>query len=64
MFYDAARRDHGLAQDPLKSLIVPRPIGWISTIDGQEILRCVPSDGLPARNSSRSLLLRMVSPDW
>ena len=35
MFYDAAKRDHGLAQDPLKSLIVPRPIGWISTIDAQ-----------------------------
>src|SRR5262245_26825571 len=33
MFYDAAKRDHGLPQDPLKSLIVPRPIGWISTID-------------------------------
>ena len=35
MFYDAAKRDHGLPQDPLKSLIVPRPIGWISTIDGR-----------------------------
>jgi len=33
MFYDAAKRDHGLSQDPLKSLIVPRPIGWISTFD-------------------------------
>ncbi|MGH8734751.1 MAG: flavin reductase family protein, partial [Burkholderiales bacterium] len=33
MFYDAAKRDHGLPQDPLKSLIVPRPIGWISTVD-------------------------------
>jgi flavin reductase (DIM6/NTAB) family NADH-FMN oxidoreductase RutF len=33
MFYDAAKRDHGLPQDPLKALIVPRPIGWISTID-------------------------------
>jgi hypothetical protein len=30
MFYDAAKRDHRLTQDPLKSLIA-RPIGWIST---------------------------------
>jgi flavin reductase (DIM6/NTAB) family NADH-FMN oxidoreductase RutF len=33
MFYDAAKRDHGLPIDPLKALIVPRPIGWISTVD-------------------------------
>src|SRR6188472_1271600 len=42
MFYDAARRDHGLAQDPLKSLIVPRPIGWISTVDGQGRINLAP----------------------
>src|SRR5262245_40602673 len=33
MFYDARKRDHGFKADPLKSLIVPRPIGWISTVD-------------------------------
>ena len=32
MFYDTAKRDHGLPQDPLKAVIVPRPIGWISTV--------------------------------
>ncbi|MGH6933899.1 MAG: flavin reductase family protein [Dongiaceae bacterium] len=32
MFYDPRRNDHGLPRDPFKSLIVPRPIGWISTI--------------------------------
>ena len=42
MFYDAAKRDHGLAQDPLKSLIVPRPIGWISTIDRQGRVNLAP----------------------
>ena len=42
MFYDAAKRDHGLAQDPLKSLIVPRPIGWISTVDGQGRVNLAP----------------------
>ena len=42
MFYDAAKRDHGLAQDPLKSLIVPRPIGWISTVSRDGIVNLAP----------------------
>ncbi|UYN94730.1 MAG: flavin reductase family protein [Enhydrobacter sp.] len=42
MFYDALKRDHGLAQDPLKSLIVPRPIGWISTVDAQGRVNLAP----------------------
>src|SRR5215472_10437098 len=42
MFYDAAKRDHGLPQDPLKSLIVPRPIGWISTIDREGRVNLAP----------------------
>ena len=42
MFYDAAKRDHGLPQDPLKSLIVPRPIGWISTMDAQGRVNLAP----------------------
>lgn len=32
MFYDCARNDHGLPFNPLKGLVVPRPIGWISTV--------------------------------
>lgn len=35
MFYEPAKRDHGLPRDPLKACVVPRPIGWISTVDGQ-----------------------------
>ena len=31
MFYETSRDDHGLPADPLKALVVPRPIGWIST---------------------------------
>ncbi|KAB2917496.1 MAG: flavin reductase family protein [Hyphomicrobiaceae bacterium] len=33
MFYDAIKNKHGLRHDPYKALAVPRPIGWISTID-------------------------------
>jgi flavin reductase (DIM6/NTAB) family NADH-FMN oxidoreductase RutF len=32
MFYDARVNDHGLAHDPFKALIAPRPVGWISTL--------------------------------
>ena len=42
MFYDAAKRDHGLALDPLKSLIVPRPIGWISTVSASGVRNIAP----------------------
>lgn len=32
MYYEIDR-GHGLPHDPFKSLVVPRPIGWISTLD-------------------------------
>ncbi|MBM3542039.1 MAG: flavin reductase family protein [Alphaproteobacteria bacterium] len=32
MFYDPRTGQHGLKRNPYKSLVVPRPIGWISTI--------------------------------
>src|SRR4051812_2996206 len=33
MFYEPDKRNHGLRYNPLKALIVPRPIAWISTLD-------------------------------
>ncbi len=35
MHYDARTRDHGLAHDPFKALVAPRPIGWIGSVDAQ-----------------------------
>lgn len=35
MFYDAIENRHGLPHDPLKALVAPRPIGWISTVDAE-----------------------------
>ena len=32
MFYEADKNDHGLPYNPIKACVVPRPIGWISTI--------------------------------
>ncbi len=33
MFYRPGKDPHGLAHNPFKALIAPRPIGWISTCD-------------------------------
>jgi len=33
MFYDAVANTHGLKHDPMKALVAPRPIGWISSLD-------------------------------
>jgi flavin reductase (DIM6/NTAB) family NADH-FMN oxidoreductase RutF len=40
--YDPDARDHGLPHDPLKALIVPRPIGWISTMDSFGVVNLAP----------------------
>lgn len=35
MYYEPGLTPHGLPHDPFKSCVVPRPIGWISTVDSQ-----------------------------
>lgn len=33
MFYRPGQDDHGLPHNPFKTIVAPRPIGWISTVD-------------------------------
>ena len=42
MFYEPLKDDHGLAHDPFKSCVVPRPIGWISTINAKGVHNLAP----------------------
>jgi flavin reductase (DIM6/NTAB) family NADH-FMN oxidoreductase RutF len=42
MFYDAIENRHGLPHDPLKALIAPRPIGWISTVSNAGVCNLAP----------------------
>lgn len=42
MFYKTADNRHGLRHDPWKALVVPRPIGWISTISADGIANLAP----------------------
>jgi flavin reductase (DIM6/NTAB) family NADH-FMN oxidoreductase RutF len=42
MHYDPQLRNHGLPHDPFTALVVPRPIGWISTIDAAGVVNLAP----------------------
>jgi flavin reductase (DIM6/NTAB) family NADH-FMN oxidoreductase RutF len=42
MFYEPALRNHGLSHDPLKALVAPRPIGWISSVSAAGIFNLAP----------------------
>jgi flavin reductase (DIM6/NTAB) family NADH-FMN oxidoreductase RutF len=42
MFYEPDKDDHGLRYNPYKSIVVPRPIGWISTISTEGIANLAP----------------------
>ena len=41
MFYQP-KDGHGLAKNPFNSLVVPRPIGWISSVDGDGNVNLAP----------------------
>jgi flavin reductase (DIM6/NTAB) family NADH-FMN oxidoreductase RutF len=42
MFYEPDKDNHGLRFNPYKSIVVPRPIGWISTISRDGVVNLAP----------------------
>jgi flavin reductase (DIM6/NTAB) family NADH-FMN oxidoreductase RutF len=42
MFYTTDKNDHGLPYDPLKALVAPRPIGWITSISARGEVNLAP----------------------
>ena len=42
MFYEPDKDNHGLPFNPYKSIVVPRPIGWISTINRDGVVNLAP----------------------
>ena len=42
MFYEPAKRDHGLPHDPFKAIVTPRPIGWITTMSEKGAINLAP----------------------
>ena len=42
MYYETDKNDHGLPYNPLKACVVPRPIGWITTISTAGLVNLAP----------------------
>lgn len=42
MFYDPRSEPHGLAHNPWTALVIPRPIGWISTLSPDGVANLAP----------------------
>ena len=42
MYYETAKNDHGLRYNPLKACVVPRPIGWLTTISAAGVINLAP----------------------
>ena len=42
MFYQPGKTNHGLPHDPFKSCVIPRPIGWISSLAPDGVANLAP----------------------
>jgi flavin reductase (DIM6/NTAB) family NADH-FMN oxidoreductase RutF len=61
MFYEPAKRDHGLPHDPFQALVAPRPIGWISTRSAAGALNLAPFSYFNALSSNPWLVMFSAS---
>jgi len=57
MHYDAVENAHGLRHDPFKSLVVPRPIGWISSLDENGRINLAPYSFFNAVSSAPHVVM-------
>jgi Conserved protein/domain typically associated with flavoprotein oxygenases, DIM6/NTAB family len=51
VFYEPKLNNHGLKRDPWKALVVPRPIGWISSISKDGVCNLAPYSFFNAMSS-------------
>ncbi|HEV8395445.1 MAG TPA: flavin reductase family protein [Vicinamibacterales bacterium] len=42
MFYETAQNDHGLRYNPLKACVMPRPLGWITSMSAAGLVNLAP----------------------
>ena len=42
MYYETDKNDHGLRYNPLKACVVPRPIGWLTSISAAGVVNLSP----------------------
>ncbi len=61
-FYEP-RKGHGLPHDPFKAIVAPRPVGWVTTIDGQGRVNLAPYSFFNAF-ASRPPLVGFATEGW
>lgn len=61
LFYSTEKRDHGLRHDPFKALVVPRPIGWVSTLDASGTPNLAPFSFFNAISDSPPMLMFSIA---
>lgn len=42
MYFETDKNDHGLRYNPLKACVVPRPIGWLTTMNAAGVVNLAP----------------------
>ncbi|MEP6783163.1 MAG: flavin reductase family protein [Acidobacteriota bacterium] len=42
MYYETDRNNHGLRYNPIKACVVPRPIGWLTTMSASGVVNLAP----------------------
>lgn len=64
MFYEPGKSDgkaEGMRFNPFKSLVVPRPIGWVSTLDGDGGVNLAPFSFFNAVSATPPMVLLAVN---
>ena len=61
MFYTTEKRDHGLPHEPFNALVVPRPIGCVSTISADGIRNIAPFSFFNALSDFPPMLIFSVA---
>ncbi|NNM74158.1 flavin reductase family protein [Enterovirga aerilata] len=61
MFYRPGSDDHGLARDPFKACITPRPIGWISTVSAEGVCNLSPYSFFNAVSEDPAMVMVCVN---
>jgi flavin reductase (DIM6/NTAB) family NADH-FMN oxidoreductase RutF len=57
LFYETAKRDHGLPFDPFKAIVAPRPIGWISSVSADGKVNLAPYSYFNALSARPDLVM-------
>ena len=66
MFYEPGKTPHGLPHDPFKACIVPRPIGWITTVDAKGVANLAPFSYFNAVSAAVPMVMFTAGsrPEW